>query len=316
MNGVSPRLASGLKAACAAGFLSASLLNCPAPHLTLAPVADTTLSENYPDHNFGAMSFANSGTTQNYTRNRALFQFDLAGALPHGSKITSASLILEVVGQTTEQPASGRFNLHRVLKPWGEGNKDNAPGGGAGQGSPATTDEATWNDRFAFTTNAWTLPGAAPTSDFVVQVSSGVTVFGVDESPYAIPSSPELVADLQLWLEQPQINFGWLLVCQQEGTAFTARRFGTREDALNAPRLELDFEIIPVIDSAQRLGSEFTISFIAQPGFVYTVEYCDVLSSNNWQPLAYAWTPGDPVRFQVSDTTDGPQRFYRLLASQ
>jgi hypothetical protein len=291
------------------------LLPCPAPVVTLAPVADTTLSENYPDNNFGAMPFANSGTTQNYTRNRALFRFDVAGALPAGANITNASLILEVVGQPGESPASGHFNLHRVLRPWGEGNQVNAPGGGSGQGSPATTNEATWHHRFAFTTNLWAQPGAAPTNDFVAQPSSGVTVFGVDQSPYTIPATPLMLADLQLWLRQPGTNFGWLLVCEQEGTAFTARRFGTREDPLNAPRLELDYEILPFIDSAQRIGNEFTLSFLAQPGWFYTVEYRDAPGTNAWQPLAYASTPADPVRFSITDRTDAPQRFYRLVAS-
>jgi len=315
MNGVSPRLASGLKTVCIAVFLAASLSNCPAPHVRLTPVADTTLSENYPNHNFGAMSFANSGTTQNYTRNRALFQFDLAGALPAGARITSASLILEVVGQTSEQPASGRFNLHRVLQPWGEGNKQNSPGGGAGQGSPATINEATWNDRYAFTTNVWTLPGAAPTNDFVTQISSGVTVFGVDQSPYTIPSTPEMVADLQLWLDETQTNFGWLLLCAQEATAFTARRFGTREDPFNAPRLELDFEIVPVIDSASKTGNEFALSFLAQADRLYTVEFCDNPRTNAWRPLAYVWTPNEAKHFTVTATADAPWRFYRLVTT-
>ncbi len=300
---------------CVALFMAVGLLNCPAASATLTSVADTMISENYPDNNFGALWFANSGTTQNNTLNRALFRFDLAAVLPAGAIIKRASLILEVVGQPNEPPASGRFNLHRVLRPWGEGSAVNTPGGGAGQGSPGTTNEATWNYRFAYTTNTWSLPGAAPPADFMAELSSGVTVFGVDQSPYTVPSSPQLIADLQLWLDQPQSNFGWILVCEQEGSAFTARRFGTHEDPFNAPRLEVEYEIVPRIDSVQTIGNEFALSFVAQPGLIYTVEYCDTLVSNSWHPLAYAWTPNDPKRFQVADPIASPQRFYRLVTA-
>ncbi|MDW8308191.1 MAG: DNRLRE domain-containing protein, partial [Verrucomicrobiales bacterium] len=133
----------------AAAILLGVTLGSPAATLTLLPDADTMLSEYFPENNFGAMPFANSGSTRMLTRNRALFRFDVAGHLPAGARIRSASLILEVVGQPAEPFASGRFNLHRLLKPWGEGTKTNAPGGGAGQGSPATAGEATWTHRFA-----------------------------------------------------------------------------------------------------------------------------------------------------------------------
>lgn len=315
MKGELLKLPVGWTSAFATGFLAASLVNCPAPSvslITLTPVADTMLSENYPDHNFGAMLFANSGTTQNHTRNRALFQFDPATALPAGAKIQSAMLILEVVGEPGEPPASGRFNLHRVLQVWGEGSAGNMPGGGVGQGSPATTNEVTWIDRLAFTTNAWTQAGAAPTNDYVALPSSGVTVFGADQSPYSIPSTPQMVADLQFWLDHPEANFGWLLVCEQESTPFTARRFGAREDPNNAPRLEVEYVVMPLIDSAQKNGNQFTLSFLAQPGLIYTVEYCDNFVTNVWQPLAYVWTPAEATRFHVTDATDAPQRFYRL----
>src|SRR5690349_8288537 len=69
----------------------------------LVPIADTMLSQNYPSNNFGGLGFANSGTTQNLTRNRALFKFDVAGAIPAGAKIQNASLVLAI----TRTPADG-----------------------------------------------------------------------------------------------------------------------------------------------------------------------------------------------------------------
>src|SRR5437588_12887492 len=78
-------------------------------------VADTTLSENWPSNNFGGMTFANAGTTQNFTRNRALFKFDVAASVPAGSKIKSASLVLEVVGKPQDGYNFADFGLHRML---------------------------------------------------------------------------------------------------------------------------------------------------------------------------------------------------------
>src|SRR5437870_4713512 len=80
----------------AAGWLLALALAVPAfaASTNLFPVADTTLSENYPSNNFGGMAFVNSGTTQNSNYNRALFKFDIAGVVPGGSRITSARLVL------------------------------------------------------------------------------------------------------------------------------------------------------------------------------------------------------------------------------
>src|SRR5437762_2179927 len=84
-------------------ILAAFIPACFGAYTNIVPIADTTLSENYPSNNFGAMKFVNSGTTQNLTKNRALFAFDIAGAIPQGSKIKAAGLTLEV----TKLPADG-----------------------------------------------------------------------------------------------------------------------------------------------------------------------------------------------------------------
>ena len=43
-------------------------------------------------------------------------------------------------------------------------------------------------------------------------------------------SSPQMVADVQSWLDNPASNFGWL-VLGDESAAATAKRFDTRESA-------------------------------------------------------------------------------------
>ena len=215
-----------------------------AASVALRPVADTSLMEVAPNNNNGGQAWFLAGTTQNYTRTRGLFYFDLTADVPTGSLIESVSLQLEVTRQPSDGFNPAPFGLHRLLRPWGEGNKvalDN-PGG---MGAPAESGEATWRDRFAFTPQTWTVPGGAPNIDYVVDASAQAYIYGVGDSPYTFHSTPALVADVQGWVNDPTSNFGWMLICQTEDNNFTARRFGSREDADAAPLLFVEFTAVP-----------------------------------------------------------------------
>src|SRR5438094_242084 len=154
------------------GLQDAALL---AESIVLTPVADTTLIETAPDNNLGGALIVNAGTTQNYTRNRGLFRFEVAGLIPRGSRITKVDFVLEVTGEPKDGFSPSSFGLHRVLKPWGEGDKRSPEPAHPGQGAPATTNEATWNFRFAFTPNSWTIPGGAATNDYSSNLSESST---------------------------------------------------------------------------------------------------------------------------------------------
>jgi hypothetical protein len=280
----------------------------------ISSVSDTTLSENYSSNNFGAMLFANAGTTQNFTRNRALFKFDIRSAIPPNSKITSADLILEVTHVPADGYSFSDFGLHRVLQSWGEGNKltPTNGAGGAGTGAPATTNEATWFYRFAFTTNTWSTPGASSPTDFAAASSSVQTIYGLADSPYTFANSTQMVADVQSWLDRPQSNFGWILVCQDEGSPFTARRFGTHEDTNFAPQLEIEYTIAPVVERVQKSGSQLNLYFTAQAGQSYSVECRDTLGSGSWQTFVDLGYYSDVTPVLVIDPLTRPQRFYRI----
>lgn len=270
-------------------FAGASfLLGAPT---TLTPVADTMLSENWPSNNQGGLTFANSGTTQNFTKNRALYRFDIAGAIPSHSKITSATLVLEV----TKQPADGYnfadFGLHRMLQDWGEGNKITRPNGRDGEGSLATTGESTWYYRFAFT-KAWASPGGAAEIDFTANASAVQTVYGTGDSPYSFGSTAQTVADVQFWLENPQANFGWALVCNSEDTDFTARRFASREDVNFPPHLVVDYVALLEIltqPQSQSVAAGSTAAFS--------------VTASGQPPLTYQWQlNGVPISGATNDT--------------
>ncbi|MEW6302825.1 MAG: DNRLRE domain-containing protein [Verrucomicrobiota bacterium] len=210
----------------------------------LNPVADTTLIETVPNNNLGGQNHVNAGTTQNFTKNHGLFRFDLSGAIPSDAVVTSVMLQLEVTRQPVDGFAAATFELHRVLLPWGEGDKVSTPLA-PGLGAPATLNEATWNHRFAGTSETWAAPGGLAGTDFAATASATQVVYDVGNSPYIFGSSAELINDVTYWLANPESNFGWMLVTQNEGVDFTARRFGSREDTVNAPILTIQFEVVP-----------------------------------------------------------------------
>lgn len=220
-------------------------LACPALAVTevFIPAADTSLLEISPGNNLGGFIGMNAGTTQEGKRTRALMLFDLS-ALPTNAVILSAQLRLEVTRQPDEPPNNSSFALHRMLRTWGEGDK--SPIVQAGKGLPATDGEATWLHAF-HATNAWTAPGGAADVDFSSIESSSQFIYGVGESPYFFESSPEMVADVTGWVRSPAANFGWMLKCNDEGTIFTARRFGTHESPDYPPNLTIEYLVPPTI---------------------------------------------------------------------
>jgi len=67
-----------------------------------------------------------------------------------------------------------------------------------------------------------------------VTASQSVSVVG----PYTW-SSPQMVADVQDWLDNPAGNFGWLVLGDEKPT-LTSKRFDTRESA-NPPVLTIEY---------------------------------------------------------------------------
>jgi hypothetical protein len=54
-----------------------------------------------------------------------------------------------------------------------------------------------------------------------------------------------MIGDVQSWANNPANNFGWELISETENTATTIRRFGSLNDAANAPTLVIDFTPVP-----------------------------------------------------------------------
>lgn len=282
-----------------------------AASVAIAPSADTTLIEIAPTNNNGAQAWVLSGKIQNdFYRMRGLFKFDLT-TLPTNALIQSVAFNIEVTRVPDEPPVNSTFGLRRMLRPWGEGDKAATGLNPPGQGRPATAGDATWLYAF-FPTNEWSAPGGAEGLDFSGTESSFEFIGGI--GTYRFPATPELVADVQDWVENPESNFGWMLLSNDEVTILTARRFASREDPDAHPTLEIEYVPPLHIESAGRVGNQFTLTFTAWPGQSYAVEFRDSLMTGPWQTLTNLGLATIPTQHSVTDPVVEPQRFYRVAA--
>src|ERR1043165_733449 len=115
---------------------------------------DNTLYQNATgDLSNGSGQYFFAGTNGDGAIRRGLLAFDVAGIVPPGSTVTSASLRLYM---SRTPAATGGIELHRALADWGEGASV-APGE-QGAGGAAQTGDATWLYRF-YNTSTWAQPG-------------------------------------------------------------------------------------------------------------------------------------------------------------
>lgn len=281
--------------------------------LVVPVTEDTTLSEIDPNFNLGAVILGAGGINQVSTqteapyRMRSLLLFELAG-IPTGATITSAELSVTLVnvppGTLDGPPPGSTFELHRVLKEWGEGNK----GGFSPRGAAATTGDATWN--FAkHQVAAWSSPGASDPADATTAISSSIFMDGI--ATYTFPSTGALVADVQSWLDNPATNFGWLMKSDSEPLQESARRFASRENATGKPTLTLTYNApVPEL-RIQQFELRPTGMFLAWTGVSprYRVERADNILGP-WTPVTDATTD-----LQTTAPAGGAMAFYRVASA-
>jgi len=195
---------------------------------------DNTLYESPTGHlSNGAGVSMFVGRTNIGLNRRAVLNFDVAGAIPAGATITSASLTLQLT-QTTVPTQN--IDMHRLIVDWGEGTSV-APGAG-GQGAPSTPGDATWIHTF-YNGSFWNNSGG----DFLPIITASQTTGDVGSYTW---TSTQLIADVQDMLNSPGANFGWILI-GDETFGGAADRFATREDAFAGfrPTLTINFTTVP-----------------------------------------------------------------------
>ena len=198
----------------------------------LPALQDATLVES-PDGSLangsGSVFFAGRTGQGSASLRRALLLFDVAGVLPVGAQVTSARLELSLT-PSNRQPVA--LALHRVIAAWGEG----AAASDGGRGDDSTPGDSTWIHRF-YDTDLWANPGG----DFESPPSAISTV--ASAGSYSWGSTPDLVADVQSWLDAPASNHGWILLGGEDASR-TVKSFDSREsaDPLAQPRLVVEFQ--------------------------------------------------------------------------
>ena len=210
---------------------------------TLYESTTGSLSNGSGDHLFVAQN--NQGQVR-----RALLAFNIADSLPAGASILSARLRLNMSRTIT---GAQTVTVHRALSDWGEGASNAL--GEEGGGIAAATGDATWLHTF-FNTQLWTNPGG----DFVPEASASLSVTG--PGSYTWSSTPQMVADVQAWLNTPASNFGWILISNENANA-SATRFDSRQNptAGNRPQLTVTYMITAGVDENDGTGpSEFELA--------------------------------------------------------
>lgn len=229
---------------------------------TLRPSKDTSIYRESGNLSNGSGARLFAGTTNFSNARRALIAFDVASAVPAGALIIRAQLSLNLSRTGDSELQTGQ--LRRLQADWGEGASD-APGN-EGRGTQAEEGDATWTHRF-FPDVLWAVPGG----EFASSVSASSPVNGPGR--YFWGSTPAMVQDVQSWLDQPDANYGWALLIN-ENSERTAKRFDSRENPNPETHPLLEIEFIPagapradltaeLTDSADSVFADGTLSFTA-----------------------------------------------------
>ena len=182
-----------------------------------------------------------SGRIETDTR-RSLLAFNLERSVPEGASVQSVTLTL-----TATQPRLSvdetdvNIALHRVQNDWGE--NESFPFTEGGMGAVATPNDATWTHRFFETAQTWATPGG----DFMPEASASLDVGGFGEYEF---NSPTLADDVQLWVDDPGSNFGWIIIGEEQVGGRT-KMFQSKEGFFQAerPKLTIIFSTAPAIQN-------------------------------------------------------------------
>ncbi len=249
------------------------------PEVVLVPVKDNVLFFSETGAlSSGVGSSLYIGRTNTAGVRRSLMAFDVSSEIPVGATIESAALTLELAQTNTGAQSA---TLHRVLADWGEGTSNSS----GGRGADATAGDATWLHTF-FDTETWTAPGG----DFDTTASAILDIS--DLGTYTFESTPELVADVQSWIDDAKSNFG-LIMIGNEITPQSALRFDSRE-GVNPPMLTVTFSVATALED------------VPQPGLFELESYPNPFSGHT--TLAYTLSTPQDVQVEVFSILGQPIR--------
>lgn len=180
--------------------LLASGLAVAQVQVTIESEKDNTLYEDSTgSFSNGAGNYSIAGKSTVGLNRRALLSFNIASNVPFGSLIDSVMLTFNI---SIVPGIPVTIELRRVLSDWGEGISN--ANGNELTGVATTPGDATWIHNF-YDTLFWAVAGGD--LDGVNSANHTVDTIG----PHTWGSTPQMVADVQDWLDNPTSNFGWAL---------------------------------------------------------------------------------------------------------
>ncbi|MFO0973357.1 MAG: DNRLRE domain-containing protein [Phycisphaerae bacterium] len=244
--------------------------------LSLTASADATLYQSATGGTAdggGEHLFAGITAQASNRLRRTLVKFNLS-AIPPGSVVQQASLTMYCNKSATPQVD---LNLHRVLSDWTEGSTNDT--GEEGDGATSVNGDVTWIHRTK-PSPLWTTTGG----DWSPTISATTTVY-TEGFSYTWGTTPQMVADVQNWVNTPGQNFGWLVRSDDlAGGAASAKRFSSRTNLVfgNPPRLticyvppsQLDLNCDTVVDAADRIA--FATALVDPVRYAATYSGCDI----------------------------------------
>jgi hypothetical protein len=278
-------------------FAVAGLRESPAASTNLTPVADTHIASELPASNFGTANPLLVGISATFPPiQRGLLRFSFED-IPSGAVVTGVTLRLVAIGGPRE---ASDFDLNRLLVEWSESG-------------------ATWVTRLSAT--PWTAAGAAAGADYVTPASimGQLTPVPMGGPPTTNDfSSPGMVEDVQLWLNDPGTNFGWILHATG-GMAGTGRQVASREDPTRKPMLIVEYTLSepppatpPTISGTMLEEGSIRFSFNAESNRTYAVEFRDSLVAGNWSVVTNIPALSADSILHITNSIAGGEGYFRV----
>ena len=220
-----------------------------ATEVTVDAAQDTTIFQNNVNNSDGGGPGIFVGANGTGSTRRGLISFNVSSFVPAGAIITNVQLTLTLGVTSAGGPGSATIGLFDLTQNWGQGtNGSTATGiGGTGQGYAANPGDATWDAAF-YPSTLWNNPGG----DHLSSASASLLVSGTTVgTSYNWLSTPQLVADVQGWLNTPTTNYGWELINADETDSNTLYGFYSSESdnahfggsASQVPALEVTYTV-------------------------------------------------------------------------
>jgi len=249
-----------------APFLLLAVCGAAAAHaqtvITVPALQDTSIFQNSVNNSDGGGPGIFAGTNGTGSPRRGLIEFNLS-SIPSGATITSVQLTL-TLGQTPGTFSNATVDFYDITKSWSQGTAESGASGigGTGNGAPASTGDATWNDESysASSPTLWTTAGGDRSST----LSGALSITNATlNTAYTASSTAQMVADVQGWLNNPSTNFGWELINADEADASTVLGFYSSEwdnahfngSSTQVPALQVTYTPAPEPASGALLGT-------------------------------------------------------------